>query len=316
MFAKVILFWLWASLSLAFALPPVIVGSTKTTPGQVDKDRFYEPNPPTTHNVLIVLEYFDEDQQKLVEQEMILELYGTVAPKTVKNFAMLGKGIRVHYEGAEEGQVETVSYKDSLFHHLIPGKLIQGGEIVVNNIPFSIYNGNWNVENFDLKHDRPGRLSMANDGPEAQNSQFFITTGLEPEQELDGKYVVFGQVVAGLDKLIQKIQYVPVDGEGKPEHDIKLKYVLVYESVLADSKAMHSTYLQDLEDYKNGDVTKGITMASTFAEGREEEKELNDIKFNDLHHPLAKVLIGVLVLLIVYVMARGRKASKLIRRRI
>lgn len=317
MLGYVVIFFLWATSSLAFALPPSLIDSIKAAPGEIDKNRIYEPNPPATHSALLVLEYFDEDHQKPVEHEVTLELYGTVVPKTVENFAMLGKGVRVRYETTPEGQYELISYKGTLFHHVEPGKLIQGGDLFKDHIPFSIHGGgNWPVENFDLKHDRPGRLSMANDGPEAQNSQFFITTGLEPETELDGKTVVFGQVVAGLDKLIKKIQHVPIDSEGKPVHDIKLKYVLVYDLVLTDSKSMHSAYLQELEDYKNGDFSKGITMANTFAEGLEEEKELEDIKFNDLHHPFTKILVGLLVLLLVYVVVRGRKASKLIRRRI
>lgn len=292
----------------------MLMDLTKPGPGQIDESKVYEPNPPATNSVLMVLEYFDEDQGKLVEHEMTLELYGTVAPKTVRNFQSLARGVKIHYEGRPDDEFRGISYKDTLFHRVEPGKLIQGGDILEDHIPFSIYGRSWPVENFDLKHDRPGRLCMANEGPEDQNSQFFITTGLEGEPAFNGKYVVFGQVVAGLEKLIQKIQYVSLGEGGKPAHDIKLKYILVWDLALMDNMAQHNAYLQKLEEYRNGDPSKGVTMGLTFAEGKEEEKQLDEMMFNELHHPLVKVLIGVSVLLLVYLVVKNRRTSRFIRR--
>ncbi|CAR27861.1 ZYRO0D08294p [Zygosaccharomyces rouxii] len=314
MIAGIFFLWIWASMALGRAVPPVLADLSKPKLDQIDRSKVYEPNPPATNSVLMVLEYFDEDQGKPVEHEMTMELYGTVAPKTTRNFQSLARGVKIRYDGQSEEQFQQVSYKDTLFHHVEPGKLIQGGDILEDHIPFSIYGNSWPAENFDLKHDRPGRLCMANNGPEDQNSQFFITTGMQGEPDFDGKYVVFGQVVAGLDKLIQKIQYTPLGVGGKPIHNVKLKYVLAYDLAIMDNVAQHNAYLKKLEDYRNGDVSKGVTMGLTLAEGEKEEKQLNDIMFNDLHHPLTKVLIGVFVLLLVYLVVRHKRVPKALRR--
>lgn len=315
MIAGIVFLWVWASVVVGVALPPVLMDLAKGKSGQIDKDKVYEPNPPPTNSVLMVLEYYDEKEGKNVDHEMTLELYGTVAPKTAANFRTLARGVKLHYEGQPEGQAEEVSYKETLFHHIEPGKLVQGGDILQDHEPFSIYGDSWSAENFELKHDRPGRLSMANNGPEDQNSQFFITTGLGGEPEFDERYTVFGQVVAGLDKLISKVQHAPLNKEGKPVHDIKLKYILVWDLALMDNVAQHNVYLKKLEDFRNGDVSKGITMGLTFAEGQQEEKELDEIMFNDLHHPLTKVLIAMFVLLLVYFVVKSRRMSEITRRR-
>lgn len=314
MIVRSLFIWIWASIVLGRVLPSVLVDLAKPEPGRIDESKIYEPNPPATNTVLIVLEYFDEHQKKLVEHEMTLELYGTVAPKTVRNFHSLARGVKIHYDGKPENEVHAVSYKDTLFHYIKPGTLIQGGDILENHIPFSIYGRQWPVESFDLKHDRPGRLCMANDGPENQNSQFFITTGLEGEPAFNGKYVVFGQVVAGLEKLIQKIQYVSLSGEGKPVNNIKIKHILVWDLALIDNNAQHEAYLKKLEEFRKGNLKKGVTMGLTFAEGKEEEKQLDEVMFNELHHPLTKVLIGIFVLLAVYFMVKNRRTLKPVRR--
>lgn len=75
-------------------------------------------------------------------------------------------------------------------------------------------------ENFDLKHDKIGRLSMANSGPDSNGSQFFITTSIT--EWLDGKHVVFGQVVEGLDLVLNKIQTVKTGKHDKPEQDLRI----------------------------------------------------------------------------------------------
>lgn len=316
MIVGVIFLWFWASVVLGGTLPPVLVDLKEPKLGQIDGSKLYEPNPPVTNSVLMVLEYFDENEKKLVDHQMTFELYGTVAPKTVDNFRNLARGLNIKFDDMPDEQVQHVSYKNTLFDHVEPKKLIQGGSIMVRGSPFS-YNGasgSWAVENFDLKHDRPGRLCMANNGPEKQDSQFFITTGLEGEKDFDGKYVVFGQAVTGLNKLIEEIQYTPLAEGGKPVHDIKLKHILVWDLSIMDTSAEHNAYLEDLKQFRDGDLSKGVTMSSTFAEGKEEEKQLDEIMFNELHHPLLKVLIGVAVLLIVYMVVKTKRTTKSLRR--
>ena len=92
---------------------------------------------------------------------------------------------------------KPLHFKSSLFHRIIPGFMIQGGDFSNKNGTGgeSIYGGKFNDENFKVKHNRAGLLSMANAGPNTNGSQFFVTLSATPH--LDGKHVVFGELVDG-----------------------------------------------------------------------------------------------------------------------
>ncbi|KAL3722427.1 hypothetical protein ACJRO7_034750 [Eucalyptus globulus] len=150
-----------------------------------------------------------------LEGRVVGELYTDVAPKTAENFRALctgEKGIGPH-TGA------PLHYKGVRFHRVIKGFMVQGGDISAGDGTGgeSIYGLKFEDENFDLKHERKGMLSMANSGPNTNGSQFFITT--TRTSHLDGKHVVFGRVVKGMG-VVRSVEHATTGAGDCPSVDV------------------------------------------------------------------------------------------------
>lgn len=149
--------------------------------------------------------YLEFATRKVNLGKIEIELYKNIAPITVKNFMTY---------------IETKKYSGCNVHRIIPGFMIQTGDFTNGNGSggYSIYGKYFDDENFDLNHDQPGLLSMANCGPDTNGSQFFIT--LDETPWLDGKHVVFGKVIKGLN-VARKIEKYGSE-EGGPSEEIRI----------------------------------------------------------------------------------------------
>jgi peptidyl-prolyl cis-trans isomerase A (cyclophilin A) len=157
--------------------------------------------------------------------KIVCKLFPDKAPKTVENFVGLAKGTK-EWKDPKTGEIVKRPFYDGLiFHRVIPNFMIQGG------CPLGTGTGGPGYkfeDEFDksLRFDAPGKLAMANAGPNTNGSQFFITVKETPW--LNDKHTIFGEVVSGQDVVVA-ISQVERDNRDKPLKDVKIEKVTIKE---------------------------------------------------------------------------------------
>ena len=150
-------------------------------------------------------------------------LYSEEAPKTVSNFVGLAKGEKEWTDPKTKEKTNNPLYNETIFHRVIPDFMIQGGDPLGMGYGGPGYQFEDEIDK-NLTFDQPGRLAMANAGPNTNGSQFFITVA--PTPWLNGRHTIFGQVIKGQD-VVEKISLVKKDTRDKPLKNVTLKDVII-----------------------------------------------------------------------------------------
>ncbi|OBA23085.1 hypothetical protein METBIDRAFT_9397 [Metschnikowia bicuspidata var. bicuspidata NRRL YB-4993] len=221
--------------------------------------------------------FFDLTANGIPKGRVVFKLYNDVVPKTTENFRALCTGEKGN--SAESGK--PLHYKGSTFHRVIKSFMCQGGDFTHGTGigGESIYGNKFEDENFKLTHDKPFLLSMANAGPNTNGSQFFITT--VPTPHLNGKHVVFGEVIQGKSVVRELERCEKGDGD-KPTEDW----------VIADCGELPADYVPEasaVSDDGTGDIYEAVLADDDKIDQSQPQSVLDAAKFlKDLGTKLLK----------------------------
>jgi peptidyl-prolyl cis-trans isomerase A (cyclophilin A) len=158
------------------------------------------------------------------EGQIVARLFENEAPKTVANFVELAEGAREWTHPVTRAKGKEKLYDGTVFHRVIPDFMIQGGDPAGTGMGGPGYRFEDETKGSPHKFTKPGKLAMANAGPNTNGSQFFITVA--QTDWLTGKHTIFGEVVEGYE-IAEKISKVPRGGQDKPQKPIVLESVVI-----------------------------------------------------------------------------------------
>ena len=158
------------------------------------------------------------------EGKITVRLFESEAPITVKNFIELAEGAKEWSHPVTRAKSKDKLYNGTIFHRVIPDFMIQGGDPAGNGMGGPGYRFEDETKGSPHKFDRPGKLAMANSGPNTNGSQFFITVA--STDWLTGKHTIFGEVVEGQD-IVVAISKVPRNAQDKPHKPVVLESVVI-----------------------------------------------------------------------------------------
>jgi peptidyl-prolyl cis-trans isomerase A (cyclophilin A) len=161
------------------------------------------------------------------EGSFTVRLFDQEAPETVANFVGLAEGTKEWtHPGTQKKMTDTPFYDGIVFHRVIDGFMIQGGDPLGQGIggPGYKFKDEFHPS---LRHSKAGILSMANAGPNTNGSQFFITLGATPH--LDNRHSVFGEVTEGMD-VVRRIGSTPTGRQDRPVKEVVINSVKITRS--------------------------------------------------------------------------------------
>src|SRR5713101_1573324 len=158
------------------------------------------------------------------EGNIVCRLFEKEAPKTVANFVELAEGKREWTHPSTNKKSKDRLYDGTIFHRVIPDFMIQGGDPQGTGTGGPGYQFEDETKGSPHKFDKPGKLAMANAGPNTNGSQFFIT--IAPTQWLTGKHTIFGEVIEGYE-VAEKIVTAPRNKQDKPVKDVVVTSVVI-----------------------------------------------------------------------------------------
>ena len=155
---------------------------------------------------------------------IVCRLFDKEAPETVANFIALAEGTKEWDSRSKKG---PKLYDGTIFHRVIPSFMIQGGDPEGSGMGGPGYKFADETKGSPHSFKEPGKLAMANSGPNTNGSQFFIT--VTDTSWLTGKHTIFGEVIEGYD-IVEKISKVPTGGQDKPKTPVVLESVTIEKS--------------------------------------------------------------------------------------
>ena len=156
--------------------------------------------------------------------KIVCRLFEKDAPTTVKNFTDLAEGKRDWSDNVSGKKGPGPLYNGTIFHRVIPDFMVQGGDPSGTGMGGPGYKFADETKGSPHKFDKPGKLAMANSGPNTNGSQFFITVAATPW--LTGNHTIFGEVVEGQD-VVDAITKVKRNSQDKPAQDVKINTVKI-----------------------------------------------------------------------------------------
>ena len=158
------------------------------------------------------------------EGKITVRLFEAEAPVTVKNFIDLAEGAKEWTHPGTRAKSSDKLFDGTIFHRVIPDFMIQGGDPTGTGMGGPGYRFEDETKGSPHKFDKPGKLAMANSGPNTNGCQFFITVA--PTLWLTGNHTIFGEVVEGQD-VVTKISKVARNGQDKPHKPVVLESVTI-----------------------------------------------------------------------------------------